>query len=142
MIDAVIAHLEAHKAALGLRLVAGAAEFQAAADTNPTAVPAAYVLALSEVAGPNPVAPDVHQRVAVEIGVVYVVRNVADAKGAAARADMEVLRAAGKAKLLGWSPAAGYDALERSRSQLLAFKDGFMWWQDGYTTAFFDRSVL
>ena len=34
------------------------------------------------------------------------------------------------------------DALERSRSHLLAFRDGHMWWQDGYTTAFYDRSQL
>lgn len=130
------------KTPLGLALVSGAASFQKAVESNPAAVPAAYVFTLDEAAGVNPVAPDVHQRVAINVGVVLVVRNVADTKGAASSQDMDTLRNAVKAVLMGWVPAAGYDALERSRSHLLAFRDGHMWWQDGYTTAFYDRSQL
>lgn len=142
MITETIAYLETNKVALGLALVGGAAEFQKAVESNPTATPAAYVIELDEAAGPNMVAPDVHQRVQGNIGIVHVVRNVADAKGEAARKDMVTLRGGTKAKLLGWSPAAGHDPYERGRSHLLAFRDGHMWWQDGYTTAFYDRSVL
>lgn len=142
MIAAIIAYLTTHKTALGLKLVAGAADFQKAVESNPPATPAAYIFTLDESAGPNPVAPDVHQRVAVSVGVVLVVRNLGDTKGAAAGQDMETLRGLVKAKLLGWQPATGYDALERSRSHLLAFRDGHMWWQDAYTTAFYDRSQL
>lgn len=142
MISETIAYLEANKVALGLLLVGGAAEFQAAVAANPSATPAVYVIELDEFAGKNQVAPDVHQRVVAIFGVVHVVRNVSDAKGEAARRDMESLRGATKAKLLGWPPAAGYDALERGRSHLLTFRDGHMWWQDAYTTAFYDRSQL
>ena len=130
------------KTPLGLALVSGAASFQKAVESNPAAVPAVYVFTLDESAGTNPVAPDVHQRVGINIGVVLVVRNVADTKGAVATQDMDALRNAVKAVLMGWVPAAGYDALERGRSHLLAFRDGYMWWQDGYTTAFYDRSQL
>lgn len=140
MITEITARLKAEVSLLAL--VAGAADFQKASEANPTATPAAYVFVLRENAGPNGVAPDVHQRVAVEVGVILVVRNLGDVKGAAAGQDMETLRAAVKAVLLGWEPAAGYDALERGNSGLLAFRDGHMWWQDTYTTAFYDRSVL
>jgi hypothetical protein len=142
MIAAIVARLEATKAQTGLKRVGGAAAFQAAVETNPAAVPAAYVFTLDETAGPNPVAPDVIQRVSASIGVVLVARNLSDAKGAAAGQDMETLRAAVKAVLLGWSPAEGHDPLERGRAHLLAFRDGHMWWQDAYTTAYFDRSTL
>ena len=142
MIAAIVAYLETNKAALGLKLIGGAAEFQAAAEANPAAVPAAFVITLDESAGPSLVVPVVEQRVAVNVGIVLVVRNVSDATGAASQVDMEALRAKVKAKLLGWSPADGCDALERSRSHLLAFKQGHMWWQDAYTTAFLDRSQL
>lgn len=140
MIAETITRLQATVSAL--KLVGGAADFQKASEANPAAAPAAYVFPLREVAGPNPVAPDVHQRVATEVAVVLAVKNVSDARGAAAQQDMTTLRAAVKAVLLGWVPAAGYDALERGTGGLLAFRDGYMWWQDTYTTAFYDRSVL
>ena len=135
-----IARLEATKGQTGLMLVGGAASFQKAVESNPPATPAAYVFMLDESAGPNPIAPDVIQRVGGNIAVVLVVRNLADPKGAASGQDMETLRAAVKAQLLGWQPATGYDPLERSRSHLLAFRDGHMYWQDAYTTVFYDRS--
>jgi len=141
VITETVTYLETNKTALGLALVGGAAEFQKAVETNPAATPAAYVIELDETAGPSP-ATEVHQRVKATIGIVHVVRNVADIKGDGARKDMETLRAATKAKLLGWSIAAGFDPLERARSNLLTFRDGHMWWQDAYTTAYFDRSVL
>ncbi|MDD5176755.1 MAG: hypothetical protein PHQ05_10075 [Sterolibacterium sp.] len=143
MITETIAYLETNKAALGLKLVGGSAEFQTAVEKgNPPATPAVYVVEQDEDAGPNPVAPDVHQRVKAIVGIVHVVRNVSDAVGEAARKDMVTLRASTKAKLLGWVPATGCDPYERGRSHLLAFRDGHMWWLDGYKTEFFDRSVL
>jgi hypothetical protein len=125
-----------------LVMVGRAADFQVAAESNPPATPAAYILSLSEEATPSALASDVAQRVALVIGVVLVVRNVADAQGLAAQADMDVLRAAVKAVLLGWPPIDDADPLERASSHLLAFRDGHMWWQDSYITAFFDRSLI
>ena len=142
LIDAVIAELERVKSPLGLNLVSGAADFQRAVESNPAATPAAYVFPLDESASPSPVTPDIHQRVAVNLAVVLVVRNLGDAKGAGAATDMETLRQAVKAVLLGFCPGAGFYPLERGRSHLLAFRDGYMWWQDAYATVYHDRSQL
>jgi len=140
MIAAIAQRLDDNVAAL--KLVGGAVEFQNAAETNPTATPAAYVIPLEENPGPGAAVSIVIQRIAASVGVILVVRNVSDPKGAAAQGDMESLRAAVKAQLLGWQPTDAYDPLERGRSGLLAFRDGHMWWQDVYTTAYYDRSVL
>ena len=140
MIAETIARLQADVPTL--KLVAGAAGFQKASETNPAATPAAFVFLVRDVAGPNPVAPDVHQRVGAEIAVVLVIKNVADPQGNAAGQDMDTLRGEVKAVLLGWPPAAGCDALERGTGNLLAFREGHLWWQDTYNTAFYDRSVL
>ena len=78
MIAETLCRLEGMKAALGLKMVAGAADFQKAVENNPVATPCAYVIPLDENAGPNSVAPDVHQRISVTFGVVLVIRNVAD----------------------------------------------------------------
>lgn len=124
-----------------VKLIGGAAQFQAAAQANPRAVPAVFVIPLEENPSPNEVDSFVIQRVAVTIGVILVVRNVSDTTGEAAGEDMETLRKAVKDQLLGWQPSAEYDPLERGRSGLLTFKDSHMWWQDIYLTTFIDRSV-
>lgn len=133
MIAETIARLEAGKAALGLKLVGGAAEFQAAAKANPTAVPAAFVFRNSDRGGGSPTYGRTRQKVATEISVVLVTKNAADAKGAAAGTDIEALRAAVRATLLGWSPA-GCDPLQFASGSLLAFRDTYLWWLDVYRT--------
>lgn len=133
MIAEIIARLQSQVPTL--KLVAGAAEFQAASETNPLATPAAYVLRMAENGGKSLTAAQVTQRVAAEIGIVIVVRNVADPTGAAAGADLETLRIAVRAALLGWAPP-GCDRLEFAAGGLLAFRDGHIWWQDSYHSAY------
>lgn len=133
MIDAIIARLDAQVGSLNL--VKGAADFQKAAESNPTATPAAYVLLLKEGGGPTATFSRTEQRVNAEIGIVLVVRNVADAKGASAGTDMATLRAAVRAALLGWEDG-GRDPMEFAAGDLLAFRDGHMWWQDSYRTVY------
>ena len=140
MISDVVTYLQT--AVPALKLVGAAAQFQAAVESNPKATPAAFVISLGDDPGPSVMADQVIQRVATPLGIVLVVRNLSDTKGVAAGQDMEALRAAVKAALLGWQPAAEYDPLQRGRGTLLAFKDGHMWWQDIYLTATYDRSVL
>lgn len=145
MITETISYLETNKIAIGLLLVGGSVGFQTAIETGkgvPAASPAAFVVEQTEDAGPNLVPPDVHQRVKATVGIVHVVRNVADVLGEAARKDMIALRAGTKAKLLGWAPTTGCAPYERGRSYRLAFINGHMWWMDEYRTEFFDRSVL
>lgn len=119
-----------------LKQIGGAAEFQAAAESNPTATPAAFVFPLRESGGASPIYGRVRQKVSASVGVVLVVRNVADAKGAAAGGDMATLRAAVESVLLGWVPVSGRDPLEFESGALLAFRNGHMWWQDAYRTQF------
>lgn len=132
MIPEIIAQL---KTVSTLALVEGAAGFAAAADpqtgAKPKAVPAAFVLRLADSGQPTLTFMRVEQRVAATFGIVYCVRNVADAKGGAAAGDLESVRAAGRAALLGWHPP-GADPFEFDAGALLAFRDGYMWWQDSY----------
>jgi hypothetical protein len=139
MISEIITRLQ--QAVPALKLVGGAAQFQNAAERNPNATPAAFVINLKENAAPTAVSDFVIQRVSVTLGVVLVVRNLSDAKGAAAGIDMEALSKAVKTQLLGWQPCEGYDPLERGSSNLLTFKDGHMWWQDTYLTSYIDRET-
>ena len=142
MIAEILERLGNNAAQLGLKLVGAAAEFQVAAESKPAATPAVYVIPLDEAPQPNSMDNIVIQRVVSSVGIVLVVRNVSDAKGQAAGSDMTELRKAVKALLLGWQPLAGHDPLERGPGQLLAFRDGHMWWQDIYNTAYYDRSEL
>lgn len=141
MIAEIIARLSANKEALGLRLVGGSADFQTAAETRPATTPAVFVYLLEEMPSDGKVAGASIQSVAQLIGVCLVVRNVADSMGAAAGADMEVLRREVKQRLFGFAPAERSPLL-RGPSRLLAFADGYMWWQDTYTTSYIDKSSL
>lgn len=139
MINEIIARLASVPA---LKQVGGAADFQSAAESNPTVTPCAFVIPLQENPQSNELANFVIQRVTATIGVMLVVRNVADQHGVAAQQDLAMLRQAVKDALLGWQPSDSCDPLERGPSNLLVFKDGHMWWQDIYVTTFYDRSIL
>lgn len=115
------------------KLVEGAAALEAAMRAKPTAMPAAYVIPLRESGNRSPTYSRTRQRVATTFGVVYALANVADAKGAAAQADLTTLRGQTFGSLLGWSPT-GADPLEFDSGALLALKDGVLWWQDAFRT--------
>jgi hypothetical protein len=139
MIAQIVAQL---KAKLGpqFKAIGGAAEFDAAAKGNPAFVPAIYVLAQSE--DPNaPAAADILiQRVYATVGIVLVTKNVGDAKGAGAATSMEQLRGLVKDALYGWPPDEQYEPLARGKSNLLAYRDSHLWWQDTFTTSYFDKA--
>jgi len=139
VIAEIIARLDADKPALGLKLVAGAAAFARAADANPTATPAVFVIPLDESPGAPPFSGDDIQKIDVAVGVVLVLSSVADPRGAAAQTDLQTLRDNVKASLLGWEPLTGFATLSRGRSTLLAFRDAHMWWQDIYLSSFYER---
>lgn len=139
MIQEAIAKLRVNVPAL--KLIGAVAEFQLAAERMPAALPACYLLNLDEQPEPNKLGNIILQHVHASIGVVLVVRNVGDASGAAACVDTEVLRKQVKDQLYGWSPASGHAPFERGRSGILAFREGCIWWQDIYTTSYYDRSM-
>ena len=139
----MISEIKAHLAAVtALKLIGGAVQFQTAAESNPAATPCAFVIPLEETPTPSEVEGIVIQRVVAAVGIVLVVRNVSDPKGEAAHVDLELLRKDVKDLLLGWQPTDALEPLERGHSGLLAFRNGHMWWQDIYLTAYYDRSVL
>jgi hypothetical protein len=141
MIAAIIARLLAEVPAL--KLIEGVAGFQRATETNPAATPAAYVFTVDESGAELDidVSDGQDQLVQVTIAIVLVVRNVADATGAAAEVDMDTLRKQVRAALLGWSSGPDYELLTRRQSALSAFRDGHMWWQETWMTAYFDEGA-
>ena len=135
MIAEIIARLQAEVSAL--KLVGGAAAFNAASQANPAAPPAAFVFVVDESADENGLEQPMVQETTVTLAVVLVVRQVSDAQGAAAGVDMETLRKAVGAALRGWVIGADYDPLARRQSALVAFRDGHMWWQETWLTRYF-----
>lgn len=132
---AIIARLKAEVPAL--RIIDGAAGFQRASESNPTAVPAAYVFTVDESADENSIDEPMIQHIEVTLAVVLVVRHVGDATGAAAGSDMDSLRDAVLVALMGYRPDADHDPLARQRSTLLTFRDGHMWWQETWATRYY-----
>jgi hypothetical protein len=141
VIAETISRLRVNKEALGLKLIGGAAAFQQAAEKNPAATPGAFVYLLADEPQPRRFTGADAQRVDLSMAVVLVVRNVADATGEAASADIDALRAVIKPLLSAWVPADGYAPLERGAGNLLAFRDGHLWWQDSYRTYLFEGSL-
>jgi len=125
-----------------LRLVGRAAEFQAAVENNPKATPACFVVPVQEQPGRSISSDVLQQEVTATVGVILVVRNVGDTLGAGAGADLETLRKAVRSQVFGWQAGPGLDPFERGRGQLLAFRDGHVWWQDQFITSYYDRSAL
>ncbi|OON62285.1 hypothetical protein B0920_02060 [Massilia sp. KIM] len=125
-----------------LRLVGGAIDFQAAVENNPKATPACFVIPMREQPGPSIASDVMQQKVTASIGVVLVVRHLGDTTGAGAGNDLEVLRRQVREQIYGWTPDPAIAPLERGAGQLLAFRDGHAWWQDLFTTSYYDRSVL
>ena len=123
-----------------LKFIGEAADFQAAAENNPTITPAAYVIEMGETPEPNKLGDIIIQKVSTSVGIVLVVKNLTDAKGVAAGADMRILKREVKDKLYGFVPGEGCAPFERGNGHLLAFQKGHMWWQDLYLTSYYDRS--
>jgi hypothetical protein len=138
MINDIIARLKATVPML--KLVGGAADFQAAVEANPPATPAVFVIPVEDMPGARFAADVTMQRVTATVGLVLVVRNLADKHGAAASTDMEVLRQAVKDQVFGWQAKPELDPFERGPGKHLAFRDGHVWWQDTLVTSYIDRS--
>ena len=91
MISSLIAQIET---AAALKLVSGAADFETAAESRPTVLPAAYVLPLNVHPGENESLYGVTQRVTSSFGIALALSNVADPKGRAALDSLDDVRAA------------------------------------------------
>ncbi|MGO4380371.1 phage tail terminator protein [Pseudoduganella sp. RAF53_2] len=138
MIDAIVKRITEHVP--DLKLVGSVAEFQLAVQSAPKATPACFVLNLGERRGPVAEANILMQRTQASVGVIFAVRNAADPMGAAASQDLQALRDLVTDQIYGWVPQEGADPLERGNSNLLTFQHGCVWWQDIYSTSYYERS--
>lgn len=120
-------------------IVGNAADF-AAVDTLPLARPAAYVFVKEEASGDNERATGpVLQRCEADVAVVIVTDNVSDHHGGAASADLETLKVAVRAALVGFVPAASDDGtpIEHLSGRLIRFRQGTVWHEELFSAAYF-----
>lgn len=116
-------------------LIEGAVALAAVSDAPP-ATPAAYVVPMREASGENErMTGGLLQRTELDIAVVIIVENVSDDRGAAAGQDLEPLKAAVRAALLGWMPASAEDVITHVSGELTASREGVVWWEEIFATA-------
>lgn len=140
MIAEIIQRLRDQLAPAGtgmLRHVAGAAEYAALQAPPPQArQPAAFVIPLSEVGGPNTLAAGpVRQRITATVGVVLLVTVLRDPRGEAAAFALGPIYAAVRGVLVGWQPSAAHDPMEFRRGRLIDISEGTLAWQDEFETS-------
>lgn len=123
-----------------LRAVGGAADLSAI-QRGGVPTPAAWIIPVAESAGDNESVSIVSQRVNATVGIVIAVRNLRDARGAAAQDDLAEIRIAIRDALLGWAPEPDHDPATFARGRLLSLGDQALWWQDEYFTAYHMRST-
>lgn len=124
----VIDRLKAAALPLGAR-VAGTAEFEAAIDTAELALPAAFVMPLSERVAESRFAPKVVQVVEERFAVIVCVANTVDPRGQAGAELLDDIRAALWTALIDWSPAGDLAPCEYRGSRHLAMSRGRLWHQ-------------
>jgi len=130
-------------AALSPVPVAGAADLAALLGGAIRATPAAWVVPLAESGGANELIGALHQQLTVTVGVVVACRNVADATGDAAIAELTDLRRAVREALLNWTPAdlPGGEPFRFLRGGLLSFANAIVWWQDQFQVRYTLRAA-
>lgn len=117
----------------GLKHVGTSADLDAAIDGNVQA-PSAYVLPLTDAATDMDTTGGTNQRIVERFGVVQVVSNRRDAKGAAALSELKTLRLALRTALVGWVPDAqtGEPVHFRAGRLLRLDGNGRLWWIDEF----------
>lgn len=78
-------------------------------------------------------------RVTVTLRLLTLARDVTDQRGQAAMAQLDDLRTALHAAVLGLIPATGYDPLEYAGGSLAYAQAGTVAWIDDYTTTYYLR---
>jgi len=119
-----------------LKRIAEAMDIASAMDDLKTVVPAAYILPLRDPASPNALANAVSQSVTSTFGVLLAVKNLRDAAGEKARAELTPLRSDVCDALLNWQPGAEYAPCEFGGGRLMQMTDRVLWWLDEYRTSF------
>lgn len=81
------------------------------------------------------------QRSALRFSIVALVRNVQDAAGAGALAEMALLRQAVIDALLGWEPAEGHGPIEHIRDAALSWDGARLYWADEFRSIHYLRGL-
>jgi hypothetical protein len=128
ILETVIAQLKARVPLLGAR-VAGAANFSVLPESANLVVPAAYVIPLADQPSEQLSKNGYQQACRDEIAVVVVLSNRNDERGQTAAGSLQALRVEIFKALLGWQPAANYDAMQFEGGQLLHLDRARMYYQ-------------
>ncbi len=118
-----------------------AGDFQTAMQNLRLKTPAAFVLPGPERAGPNIYIQAVGQLVTMRFSVVLAIQNLRDMQGDAAQTDLDPIRTAVLAALLGWQPGAADSPITFGGGRMLKWADGVLWWQDDYDTTYYVRAT-
>ena len=126
-----------------LKVVEGAADLAAAAESGVRQFPCAFVIPLADSPSELELATgSTQQRLSSQLGVIMVVRNLRDARGQNALVDLTVLRKLVHEAIYGWTPDAQvFDPLTRGGGRILQLDNQTLWWQDDYATASYLRSA-
>lgn len=113
-----------------LKLVAGLAEWSAL-DAPPLLMPACYVTPYTTDTTPNGLAAGGFRQSLTETAQIFtIVRNLRDARGAAAALDLVALRDLVRVRLVGWKPGTDWEQLELGAGRLFEMEDGVAVWRD------------
>ena len=114
--------------------VAGAADL-AAIEDGAIALPAAFVVSVEEVTGPNErfgAGAKVLQRHEADIAVVIIVDNVSDVVMGAARDEVENAKRFVRGCLLGFCPDGAEEPMTHVSGTILKARHGTVWFEDKY----------
>lgn len=122
---------------LPFAIIEGAIGFADAIDNVPNALPALYFLIEEEASEPSDRSTGpVLQRCEADLAMIIVTGNVTDTTGGAAAADLEVLKAAVRARFIGFVPdAATGEPLQHIGANLLKAKSGYVWHRELFSAA-------
>lgn len=136
----VIVQIRAQVATFSDR-VAGAASFEAAQGADDVVVPAAYVVPVGDEVEQSQTAGGIVQSMNEVIGVIVAVDNTSDARGQAAADQLETIRAALWAALLGWDPDASGEQFEYAGGTIVGMTRARVWMQFDFAKPYTITSV-
>ncbi|WP_157669908.1 hypothetical protein [Chitinibacter sp. GC72] len=119
-----------------LKSVGGAADYAEGKKLLKHQLPAAFVIPLGDIDGPNSVVGEVHQERRTAFALIFAQSNLKKAGGVDDVDELQQLRAQVRDALLGWLPPECDQAIEAAGGKLLDFDDAVLWWQDDYATGY------
>lgn len=139
IVSEIIAELTAQVSGT-FRIIGRAGDLAALKDGLPAALPALYVFVSQEASDENKRATGRSlQLTHLDVALVIVTRNVADARQGAAAEDIEELKAAALAAIVGWQPASASGLIEAIGGEMVKAAAGAVWWEHTVGVSFFLR---